>query len=176
MSNQTSNQTSEKFCRFCKRTLPRSEFYRANRAKDGLKHRCKECDKAKAAEYYRENRDAIKSKVATYKAENPEVVRNWNRNRPSQSEEKRLNLYGVTAEEYQHMLDRCGGRCESCGRDPWEVSNRGPHIDHCHETGHVRGILCFRCNTGLGHFRDSIEDLERAIDYLRKFHGRLAVS
>lgn len=59
------------------------------------------------------------------------------------------------------------GRCEICGRTP--VGNeRDLHIDHDHESGEFRGLLCNNCNGGLGRFKDSVESLAAAIRYLQR--------
>jgi hypothetical protein len=58
------------------------------------------------------------------------------------------------------------GRCEICGRRPQD-GERDLHIDHDHETGLFRGLLCNNCNAGLGRFKDSTENLEAAIEYLK---------
>lgn len=55
-------------------------------------------------------------------------------------------------------------RCMIC---PDEIELRTAHIDHCHETGAVRGLLCRSCNLGLGHFKDRVELLEKAMTYLK---------
>ena len=55
--------------------------------------------------------------------------------------------------------------CECCGKPP---NIRGMHLDHCHSAGIFRGWLCHHCNTGIGLCGDSIEGLERALEYLRK--------
>lgn len=71
------------------------------------------------------------------------------------------------------MLEKQGGRCAICRRtEPIGVTRAGYdgekkwHIDHCHETNEVRGLLCGECNKGLGQFRDDRVTLQRAIDYL----------
>jgi hypothetical protein len=69
-----------------------------------------------------------------------------------------LDRYGLTAESYAAMLERQGHRCAACGD---EFGSQGPHIDHCHDGGHVRGVLCQSCNVGIGHLKD---DAERAFD------------
>jgi len=68
--------------------------------------------------------------------------------------------YGIGADEFDEVVRQQGGVCAICGRPDPE------HVDHDHETGDVRGILCFNCNGGLGQFRDSIESLLAAAMYL----------
>ena len=68
--------------------------------------------------------------------------------------------YGLTPAEYDGLLASQGGRCALCDRASTLV------IDHDHESGRVRGLLCYGCNTGLGKFRDSVPMLMRAADYL----------
>ncbi len=68
--------------------------------------------------------------------------------------------YGIGADEFDGLVRLQGGVCAICGRPDPE------HVDHSHETGEVRGILCFNCNGGLGQFRDSIDALIAAAAYL----------
>jgi Recombination endonuclease VII len=68
--------------------------------------------------------------------------------------------YGIGAVEFDELVRQQGGSCAICGRPDPE------HVDHDHETGKVRGILCFNCNGGLGQFRDSIDALLAAAAYL----------
>ena len=79
----------------------------------------------------------------------------------------------MTVQNYEEMLERQGGRCAICRRtEPNGVTKAGHdgekkwHIDHCHETNEVRGLLCGECNKGLGQFRDDRVTLQKAIDYL----------
>lgn len=73
--------------------------------------------------------------------------------------------YGITVETYEKMLVDQGGVCAICKK----ACNTGKRlsVDHDHDTGKVRGILCQRCNRGIGHFK-SIEDLESAVSYLKR--------
>lgn len=64
---------------------------------------------------------------------------------------------------YEQILEKQGGRCAICGK---EASGNRFAIDHSHETGEIRGLLCYQCNTGLGSFRDDSELLRKAIAYL----------
>jgi hypothetical protein len=79
------------------------------------------------------------------------------------------NAYGITTEDYNELLQRQHGRCAICLEDDPKSPDRVKHwyIDHCHTTGKVRGLLCNSCNRGIGLLSDSIENLERAIFYLR---------
>lgn len=84
--------------------------------------------------------------------------------------------YGLSVSDFEALWDRCNGSCEICGTPLRStlagdiVKREGKKdvacVDHCHETGEVRGILCTRCNTGLGFFRDSVPGLLAAIEYL----------
>lgn len=72
------------------------------------------------------------------------------------------NRYGLAIEDYDAMFTQCGGLCEICRVAPVRA------VDHCHQTGKVRGLLCSTCNRGLGVFKDSLEGLEKACEYLKK--------
>ena len=77
--------------------------------------------------------------------------------------ETQLKRYGLTPDGFDAMLAGQGGACAICSG---QVTARGWHVDHCHETGTVRGILCHQCNVGLGHFKDDPVRLAAAIAYL----------
>lgn len=77
---------------------------------------------------------------------------------------KYVARYGITYEQVQEMIRAQDGKCRICH----EVLLR-PHVDHCHDTGKVRGILCVKCNSVLGYARDRVEVLEEAIKYLRGY-------
>ncbi len=67
-----------------------------------------------------------------------------------------LRKWGLTAEEYQGLKDACLGLCQICGNPPLRIAL---HVDHDHETGAIRGLLCVRCNTALGWFERNTEAL-----------------
>jgi hypothetical protein len=77
--------------------------------------------------------------------------------------------YGIEWPEYQRMLDSQNGCCKICGTKDshCQWSNGRFFVDHCHETGKVRGLLCANCNQGLGKFFDNQDLLRKAIEYLR---------
>lgn len=81
---------------------------------------------------------------------------------------RRLRLLGLTPEDYDRMLAEQGGRCATCGTDkPWSRSGRFP-VDHDHDTGHVRGLLCHPCNQALGLLKDDPDTLAAMVEYLRR--------
>lgn len=96
----------------------------------------------------------------------------WRARNPDKSREiaARYNLRaklrecGLTEEEYLLIFNATDGRCAIC-RSP---DNRRLSIDHCHNSGSVRGLLCRKCNMGLGCFSDDPEILKRAIAYLEE--------
>lgn len=69
----------------------------------------------------------------------------------------------ITSTQREELLLAQENRCASCGR-----SDKRLVVDHIHGTFHVRGLLCDSCNTGIGKLGDSIEGLERALDYLKR--------
>lgn len=75
----------------------------------------------------------------------------------------RYRVFGLTPEDYQEMLAQQNNVCAICGR---RDRNKSLAVDHNHTTGKVRGLLCGRCNTGLGQFQDDIRLLASAIVYL----------
>lgn len=85
-----------------------------------------------------------------------------------------LGEFGLTPESYERMLKEQGHGCAICGTtEPGTTgkrpgSNRRFAIDHCHTTGKARGLLCNKCNLGIGNFNDDIVRLEAAVAYLRK--------
>lgn len=75
---------------------------------------------------------------------------------------RHLRSYGLTPEQFEAMASSQNYVCAICG----DYDPKGLHIDHCHATGRIRGLLCVNCNTGIGSFKDDHRRLERAIAYL----------
>jgi hypothetical protein len=94
---------------------------------------------------------------------------------PSGRRRERLQrIYRLTPEQVESMITEQGDVCWICRR-LFGMDLR-PQIDHCHESGAVRGILCGDCNTGLGRFKDNIELMTRAIEYLQTHRDPASVS
>lgn len=78
-----------------------------------------------------------------------------------------LKTYGITKQQYKDMLKRQKGCCAICESKTSKTNQTEFfHVDHCHTTGKVRGLLCSKCNSGLGSFEDNPKFLQRAISYL----------
>jgi len=76
-----------------------------------------------------------------------------------------LKRYGLSVEQYDDILASQGGCCAIC-KATENKNGRSLFVDHCHDTGRVRGILCYKCNTGLGSFADSPDLIQKALSYL----------
>jgi hypothetical protein len=75
---------------------------------------------------------------------------------------RRLRNYGLVEQDYVQLVERQNGNCAICGLH----FDQPLHIDHCHETGKIRGLLCHKCNTGIGLLGDNVEIIRRALRYL----------
>lgn len=75
------------------------------------------------------------------------------------------NKYGISLEQYLLLLIKQEGKCKICKRDHSEFTIQLA-VDHSHETGKVRGLLCFTCNVGLGFFNHDTDLIEAAMNYL----------
>lgn len=81
------------------------------------------------------------------------------------ADNKRVLNYGLTRQEFDALVIKQGSKCAICLTT--FSTTFDTHVDHCHTTGRVRGLLCNGCNTGLGQFRDNPLFLSSAIDYLK---------
>lgn len=145
-------------CRVCNIDKPRTDFYAKSVTESTKKGYCKECKRAQAKAWKLANPER-----------NKETNKKWNDNNFSK---KRYSLlkknYGITPEEYQVMFDAQSGCCQICQKHQSEFDRRLA-VDHNHETGKVRALLCLGCNKMLGLAKDNPELLLRAIEYLKVF-------
>jgi hypothetical protein len=72
--------------------------------------------------------------------------------------------FGISADDVDALIEKQGGVCAICGRTPTRLASW--HVDHCHDTGLVRGVLCIDCNQGIGKFHEDPARLRAAADYL----------
>lgn len=82
----------------------------------------------------------------------------------------RIRFYKLTEDEYRNLLKAQGGKCAICLKGFRKIGKL-PRVDHCHETGAVRGLLCHGCNHGIGMFGDDPQRMDNAAAYLRRTHA-----
>lgn len=148
-----------KFCSSCLVGLPISCFEKAKYYKDGYRGECRSCRRVKAMEYKKrpENKQKIKHWVASTKKKDPDYYRN----------SMLKNKYGITLEQFKQMSTRQDHKCALCFFPASKMRHKALCVDHCHETGRVRGLLCHPCNTLLGRIGDNIEGATRMLEYVR---------
>lgn len=146
-----------KLCSRCKSNKPHDAFGKRKRSKDGLNVWCRQCFK----DYRQENKEELSAKQKAWRAANPEKIKEWDK---IYSRRKRLKQYGMTEEDYALMVEAQDGLCPICFQRPKDQLV----VDHCHDTGAVRGLLCRLCNSSMGGFRDDPQLLRRAADYLER--------
>jgi len=154
-----------KACGTCKLMKPFDDFYR-----QGSRYRsaCKSCY---AAHNRRQNEKHNEKRRQYDAARGP----GWERSGRAQyepSEEEKffayaLRTYGLSRERYEAMHAEQEGRCAICRGECNRSNSERLCVDHDHATGQVRGLLCFKCNVGLGRFNDDPALLLGAINYLR---------
>jgi hypothetical protein len=131
-------------CCYCKQVKDISEFPPNRYKKCGVQAYCRECNRPRAV-----------AQMQRFRRENPELAMLRDRKRK----------YGITEEQFHSMLEAQDNACAICRR---AITTFNLHVDHCHGTGRVRGLLCKTCNHGLGQFYDSPENLRRAAAYIER--------
>jgi len=163
-----------KVCTKCKKSKSLDKFYKHSGQKSGLRPDCKGCCKKhnllhkeekiqynkkyyqqhinEFKSYQKQNKERVKKVRKLYCLKNPDKVKN----------SILKTVYGITLKQYNILKSKQNNKCAICD----EVKKL--HIDHDHLTGKIRGLLCGRCNRGIGHFKDNIIVLVNAIRYLKE--------
>ena len=127
------------------------------------------CTTSCADRYRYKHSDGRKSSIIEQQKKNQEKIKEQVRDNPNRKHthwKTKLKLnFGITPEIYKEMYESQAGLCKICENEI-EFIHKNTHVDHCHTTGKVRGLLCHHCNLGLGHFKDNIKSLSSAINYL----------
>ena len=152
---------------------------------------CRECSNSWRREYYKNNKDKLRSAAEKWKIENPQLAKEakkkWqisnrercnevqrryvDKNRENINFKARVREYGITLDEYQIIRDRQNNKCVICFKEEtkiWRGKTTELCLDHDHKTGKLRQLLCFSCNIGLGAYKDDIQLLKNAISYLER--------
>lgn len=159
-----------------------------------IRLRCKECCQIRRVAYYndnrteatrkssewkRANRERVNAQVREDRKNNPEKYKNWQLGRHSRDPNLKAKLItynivhraSISREDYYEMFAKQNNLCAICNQPETRVFKGKLMrlcLDHNHDTGAVRQLLCHACNTGLGKFKESIDILQSAIDYLNK--------
>ena len=103
------------------------------------------------------------------KKERKDIMKKFKSKHPGYFRDKQLQRdYGITLIAYEAMLQDQGGGCAVCGRRP---GTRSLHVDHNHETGQVRGLLCSQCNHALGLLSEDVLRIMELAEYLKGHNG-----
>lgn len=146
-------RSGHKVCVFCKKEKPVSEFTIKQRSENETRYRTK-------SYYFAACKDCEAEYIRVSKRNGPTGTKEYQRKR-------NVKKYGMTIEDFNRILESQGYKCKICGSK--KPHGRGNfHIDHCHKTMRVRGLLCHYCNVALGGVRDDINVLESMILYLRE--------
>lgn len=146
--------TTLKQCTKCYEPKPLDQYSISRQGVRGPVYRteCKPCQATRARQWYDENQDRAKENRRRHQLE---------------------SLYGLSIAQYEELLLAQGGVCAVCGLDePNSHGRTGKKfrlaVDHCHETGRVRGLLCQKCNRAIGLLNDNTDLLRKAIGYLER--------
>jgi hypothetical protein len=158
----------EKYCSGCNTTKNLKEFGVDNSEKDGHRFQCKICRNAKQRIYSKNNIELIKERNSK-KSESRKLYYKSAKGIESSRRAHLKRMFGMTLEEYNEKLFSQEGVCEICKKFKVHSNHNFLAVDHCHNTNKIRGLLCYACNSGLGHFADNEEILNNAIKYLNKY-------
>jgi hypothetical protein len=174
---QTTYENGLHTCSMCKVTKHVSAFSYRDKSRGKLQARCKGCCAIEFKRYRSANLDKFRGYKHMESPEDQERRRELRRQRKAAAPEQEFQRYrknhlkaqfGITPEDYDRMYAEQNGVCVVCGTASPGRSSSYFHVDHCHATNVVRGLLCNGCNLGLGHFKDDKERLSAAIAYLEK--------
>ena len=144
-----------KTCSRCKRQKPLGMFPKRKGSHDGRRGTCKECRDTDRKKWLDNGGRVVCADIAvkhrkTSKSKRARLLRN----------------YGITEDQWQTMFDNQSGRCLICEKHQSELKQT-LNVDHCHETGKVRGLLCGPCNQALGLMK---EDKDSVLNMGRYIH------
>lgn len=139
-------------CSKCGEAKPVAEFSRNKHRSSGYDAHCKKCHRRMPSQHGEARRKAS---------------RDWYRR--NGMARLRQTLYGLTPDEYDALMEKQAGVCAICGEPETQTYQGNPKclaVDHCHDTGAVRGLLCSKCNVAIGMLNHDLGLLDRARVYL----------
>jgi hypothetical protein len=193
-------KTGELTCRKCGKRKPLKDFYKSKNTKCGVVRTCRGCTRTRVMlqmlanpqkhqkvkdknseigrRWYLANKETIKKKRQGRR--NPPRPK-MTEMTPEENERERLRRRryvmtwrlkkrGLTHETRRQLLESLDYRCQICGK---QKPRSKLAIDHDHQTGLVRGVLCLNCNSGIGMFGDTLESVRKAVEYLENHYNQV---
>lgn len=137
-----------KVCGKCGQIRPYTDFPKRKR-RGGHDNYCRQCKGINKQAWDKENRE-------------------WKK---QYARMRTLQHYGLTVDMYDQMYEQQGGQCAICGQQEKDNNRERLCVDHNHQTGQVRGLLCVACNSYIGHINENIETLQVAMDYIKHWNS-----
>ena len=174
-------EADPKRCIKCGETKSLDEFGWHNRNKGQHRNMCKDCSRIWLKEY---NKSPKGQKIRgdyreQYKGRMKELQKLYRDDPVKRKASKKyhrkywlMKQFGITPDDYDRMLKDQNSCCAICGSDKSGNRSKNFMVDHNHETGKVRGLLCYRCNQAIGAFKDNSILLRKAADYLETFQPK----
>lgn len=155
------------------------ERERYRKVAEKIRNSDREAYNAYMREWNAKNKDRINALRRDRRKNDPnyaERVRSQERESYARDPERQRNVrlksvYGISLDLYKQMYDSQNGCCAICGVEKPPKGASGLSVDHCHKTGKVRKLLCTPCNTALGKFKDNVDNIRKAIDYILEFQN-----
>ncbi len=144
----------QKKCYKCKKY--KTKFQKNKLLKDGLKSYCSDCENKRGKEFRIKNKQKLSKKAKEKYEKHKDLF----------VHRKLLRVFGVGLDDYKMLLKKQNNKCAICKKR--NQQKKRFNIDHDHKTGKIRGLLCMKCNVGLGAFEDNIVFLKESIKYLKK--------
>tara|TARA_R110000868_G_scaffold410506_1_gene698909 strand:- start:165 stop:701 length:537 start_codon:yes stop_codon:yes gene_type:complete len=160
-----------KICSYCKEPKQYEELVKRTKYKGtdiySTTSYCKKCSNKRREERRKNNPLNETRKIANKKRNTKHRELNKDKYCPIIEKDKRLKrVYGVSLEWLRNKLIEVNFTCFICLT---AIDEKTGVIDHCHTTNKIRNVICNKCNTAIGFFKDSKENMLRGIDYLNKF-------
>jgi hypothetical protein len=181
-----------KLCTKCNLERPITDFRKDQYNRNGYHPHCRSCYNESQRKYRSKNKEKLNKTASEYYAQNSERIQTMRKLRRGGKTTNHLHseksssiqskngwqriverkwkangILDMTYQRYETMLESQNYSCSICSKK--HTDDKKLHVDHCHTTGKVRGLLCNNCNNGIGKLKDSTELLEKAINYLKTY-------
>ena len=168
VSEELKDLTRETFCKRCNKFHPLSDFTIGERLdrRNGREELVLQCKLARRVnQAFNKKKQPLKNK---YNPDGELTHKEW---RDLRTYLRKIEkVYGVTEERFNKMFLDQRGCCKICGVHQKDLNYR-LNIDHNHDTKEVRALLCYGCNHGIGNFKEDINKMQKAINYLKEYNN-----